>query len=282
MCIVVLKVTIWSKGSRVPSYESKEGILNFGGKGWPLMEVVKKESVWWTKSSMGFALLMFSLISSMTFLIWSISFSKCGTLCEVVPFDWLSGSTFPPLFSWLWVCPSTYPSCRCLLRLNSIDNSWFWRVNSTMVAAMDCMCWMEDGCMTGADWWTRWGLLEASLLSWWSGLVALDLVQTMQPFCRRKINCKNKISSYRWRQLMMLRKSVGWMFRTSMISKAWKRKTKIQRRPGLAGHKSSNDKVSFSLQNLKLRISRNCVKEKPAFICREIGVYIVLWKQLFV
>ena len=81
-CIVVLKVAIWSKGSRVPSYESKEGILNLGGKGWLLMEAMKREYVQWTKSSTRFALLMFSLISSMAFLIWSISLSKCGTLCE--------------------------------------------------------------------------------------------------------------------------------------------------------------------------------------------------------
>ena len=40
-CIVVLKVAMWSKGSRIPSYESKEGILNFGGKRWPLMSAVK-------------------------------------------------------------------------------------------------------------------------------------------------------------------------------------------------------------------------------------------------
>ena len=44
-CIVVLKVAMWSNGSCALSYESKEGILNFGGKGWPLMEVVKGESV---------------------------------------------------------------------------------------------------------------------------------------------------------------------------------------------------------------------------------------------
>ena len=93
-CIVVLKVAMWSKGSHVPSYESKEGILNFRGRGWPLMSAVKEESVLWTKSYTGFAILIFSLISSMTFLIWSISFSKCGTLREVVPLDWLSGSAF--------------------------------------------------------------------------------------------------------------------------------------------------------------------------------------------
>ena len=150
-CIVVLKVAIWLKGSCGPSYESKKDILNFGGKGWPLMEDVKKESVRWTKSFMGFALLMFSFILSITFLIWYISLSKCGTLREVVPLDWLSGSGFP-LSSWLWACPSVYPSCHCLLRLISLVNSWFWRVNSAMAATVDCTCWMEDGCMTGVDW----------------------------------------------------------------------------------------------------------------------------------
>ena len=44
-CIVVLKVAIWSHESRVPSYESKEGILNLGGKGWLLMEAMKGEFV---------------------------------------------------------------------------------------------------------------------------------------------------------------------------------------------------------------------------------------------
>ena len=79
-CIVVLKEAIWSHGLRVPSYESREGILNLEGCGWLLVEGTKGECVRWTKSSMGFTLLMFSLISSITFLIWSISLSKCGTL----------------------------------------------------------------------------------------------------------------------------------------------------------------------------------------------------------
>ena len=104
-CIIVLKVAMWSNESCVPSYESNEGILNFRGNGWSLMEAVKGESVQWTKSSAGFPLLMFSLISSITFLIWSTSLFKCGTLLVVVPLDWLLGSTFP-LFSWVWVWPS--------------------------------------------------------------------------------------------------------------------------------------------------------------------------------
>ena len=49
------------------------------------MEAVKGESVLWTKSSIGFALLIFSFISSMTFFNWSISSFKCGIVREVVP-----------------------------------------------------------------------------------------------------------------------------------------------------------------------------------------------------
>ena len=48
-----------------------------------------------------------------------------------------------------------------------------------MAAAMDCTCWTEDGCMAGADWRSRRGLLEASLLSCGPGLVTLDLVRTI-------------------------------------------------------------------------------------------------------
>ena len=48
------------------------------------MEAVKGESVLWTKSSIGFVLLMFSFISSMTFFIWSIS---SFTVREVVPLN---------------------------------------------------------------------------------------------------------------------------------------------------------------------------------------------------
>ena len=44
-CIIVLIVAIWSKGLRVPLYESKEGILNLRGKGWLLMEAMKGDSV---------------------------------------------------------------------------------------------------------------------------------------------------------------------------------------------------------------------------------------------
>ena len=124
-CIVVLKVAIWLHGSRAPSYESKEGILNFGGKGWPLMEVVKGKSVRWTKSSTGFALLIFSLISFIAFLIWSISLSKCGTLRKVVPLEWSSGTTFSTPPSWLWACPSVYLPWRCLFKPISLFNSWF-------------------------------------------------------------------------------------------------------------------------------------------------------------
>ena len=120
-CMVVLKVAMWSNGSRVPSYESKEGILNLGGKGWALMEAMKGELVLWTKSSTGFVLFILFFISSIVLLIWSISLSKWGTLLEAVPFNWLSNSTF--LSSWLWACPSVFPSWHCLLKLSSLTNS---------------------------------------------------------------------------------------------------------------------------------------------------------------
>ena len=46
---------------------------------------------------------------------------------------------------------------------------------------------------------------------------------------------------------MMFQESVGWMLRILVILKTWKMKTRNQRRLGLAGHKSSDDKVSFFL-----------------------------------
>ena len=125
-CIVVLKVAMWSHESRVPSYESKEDILNLEGRGWILMEAMKGESVQWIKSSTWFVILMFPLISSMALLIWSISLSKCGTLHETVPLEWFSCLTFSPsLTSWLWACPSTHHSWRCFLWLISKASFWF-------------------------------------------------------------------------------------------------------------------------------------------------------------
>ena len=53
-----------------------------------------------------------------------------------------------------------------------------------------------------------------------------------------------------------------------------KRKTKNQRRPGLTGHKPSDDEVSFSLQNLELQIFGNCVKENTCLYLSEMSVYI--------
>ena len=44
------------------------------------------------------------------------------------------------------------------------------------------MCWTEDCGIIRTDWRSCWGWLEAFLLSWWPGLVALDLVWTIQPF----------------------------------------------------------------------------------------------------
>ena len=86
-CMVVLNVPIWSQGSHIPSYESKVGILNLEGRGWLVMDAVKGESVLWMRSSIWFALLMESFISSMAFFIWSIFLSKCDTLQVMVPLD---------------------------------------------------------------------------------------------------------------------------------------------------------------------------------------------------
>ena len=93
-CIVVLKVAMWSHGSHVPSYESNESILNLEVRGWLLMEAMKRKSVRWTKSSTWLILLIFSFISFIALLIWSISLSKCDTLCDTVPLEWFLCSTF--------------------------------------------------------------------------------------------------------------------------------------------------------------------------------------------
>jgi len=75
---------------------------------------------------------------------------------------------------------------------------------------MDYTCWMEVGCMIGANCRSQWGLLEASLLSWWPRLATLDLVWTMQPFVKERQTTKHEINlPHRQRQLMMHKKSVG-------------------------------------------------------------------------
>ena len=239
---------MWSNGSRVPSYESREGILNFGGWGWLLMEAVRGELVLWTKSSIGFALLIFYFISSMTLFVWSISSFKCGIVREVVPCNWLPISTFS-LSSWLCVCPPlSCSSCACLLRLISILNSWFCQVNFAIAVAIDCTCWADDVCMAGADWGPRWGLLEAFLLPWWLGLVALDLVWTINLLSRKRQLQKNLFPTdgANW---WSLPKSVSWWVSNADDLKVWSWKQIISQR-GLVGtdQKSSDDEVS------KLRI----------------------------
>ena len=202
------------------------------------------------KSSTGFALLMFSFISSMAFLIWAISY---GTLREAVPLDWFLGSAFSPsLTSWLWACPFAYLSWRYLLRLISLVNSWFWRVNSAMAATMDCMCWMDGGCTTGADWRSWWGLLEAFLLSWWPGLVAIDLVLTIQPFYCRKINCKIQLIGFPQTAPIDDVKKISRLnapgFNGLILAwKAWKRKNTIKGDWGGPAKNPSMLKLVFSL-----------------------------------
>ena len=218
-CIVVLKVLMWSNGSRVPSYESREGNLNFDGRGWPLMEAVKGESVLWTKSSIGFALLMFSFISSMTFFIWSISSFKCGTVREVVPLNWLPISVFS-LSSWLCVCPPpSRSSCVYLLRLISLLNSWFWWVNfrhcSRHRLHMDRWC-LHNRCRLAIAMGVAWSI-SASLMAWASSPRSGP---NHQPFVTEKKIAKQFLS-HRRHQLIIPRKSVGWWVSNVDDLKAW-------------------------------------------------------------
>ena len=172
---------MWSQGSRVPSYESRIGILNLEGRGWLVMDAMKGESVLWTRSSIWFALLMESFISSVALFIWSISLSKCGTLWVTVPLDWSPSALFSTSsFSEFWPHSPLCHCWRCLLTY--LVNSWFCCVSSVIAAALDCnCCWTVMG--VGG---TRFGWLEAFPLSWCPGLVAIDLVRIMQPFCLGK------------------------------------------------------------------------------------------------
>ena len=94
-----------------------------------------------------------------------------------------------------------------------------------MAATKDCMCWMGDG------WWLAITVgiarsIPTLLVAWASGLWScLNHVA----FCQRKIlqNIKND-HPHKWRQLIMHRKSVGWMLRALMIWKAWKGKQTIK------------------------------------------------------
>ena len=175
MCMVVLKVAMWSQGSLISSYESKVGILNLEGRGWLVMDTIKGESVLWIRSSTWFALFKESFISFMTLFIWSISLSKCGTLRVTIPLEWSPTSAPFSTISFSEFCLCSSPQCYRQCLLTSLVNSWFCWVKSTFEAAMDYnCCWTVNG---GAGAW--FGRLEAFPFSWCSGLVAIDLVQTM-------------------------------------------------------------------------------------------------------
>ena len=137
-CMVVMNVAMWSQGSRVPSYESRAGILNLEGKRWLVMEATKEESILWMRSSTWFTRLMKSFISSIILFIWSISLFKCDTLSVTVPLDWSPSTLFlTPSHPEFW--PRSPPCCwRCLL--TSLVNSWFCYVSSAIVAAIDYNC----------------------------------------------------------------------------------------------------------------------------------------------
>ena len=210
------------------------------------MEAVKGESVLWTKSSTG---LPFSYSPSSH--PWPSSFGPF-LFPSVVPFaKWYPLIGFQAQhFLYLLDSGLILQCIRCLLESISVVNSWFWRVKSAMAAAMDCTCWTEDGCITGADWRSRWGLVEASLLSWWSGLVALDLVWTIQPFVVkgqivRQTSFPQMTPTDNSQKISKLD---GANF--DDLEGLKKKENKDQRRPGLTGHKSSDDEVSSSLPKI--------------------------------
>ena len=144
-CMVVLNVTMWSQGSRVPSYEFKVGILNLEGRGWHVMDAMKGELVLWTRSSTWFTLFMEYFISSMASSSSPFLFPNVGTLRVTIPLDWSPPSTLfnaPPFFEF-WPCSSAH-HCRCFL-LTSLVSCWFHCVKSTIVVAMDySCCWMTS------------------------------------------------------------------------------------------------------------------------------------------
>ena len=112
--------------------------------------------------------------------IWSISLFKCGTLRVTVPLDWSPLALFSaPSFPEFW--PRS-PPCYWRYLLTSLVNFWFCCVSSAITTVMDCSC-----CWTVMGGWGAWfGWLEVFPPSWCPGLVAIDLVQTMLPFCLGK------------------------------------------------------------------------------------------------
>ena len=158
-------------------------------------------------------------------------FFQVGTVREVVPLNWLPILVFS-LSPWPCVCPPPLCSSRVyLLWLISILNSWFWRVNSAIAVAIDCTCWTDNVCMTGADWRSRWGSLEAPLLPWRPRLVALDLVLTILTFCRGKENCKTislPTDGTNWYCLELVRWML-WLRWATEQWKAYKKQTRCQK-----------------------------------------------------
>ena len=119
-----------------------------------------------------------------------------------------------------------------------------------METAMDCMCWMKGDCMTGTDWRSRWGLLEVSLHSWWLGLVALDLVRTIQSFVEERWIAKHKIfpiDGANWWWWKISRPNAPGFNGMIIAWKAWKKNTQSKGDQGGLAKNPSMLKLVFLL-----------------------------------
>ena len=148
-CIRVLKDSKWSKGSLFPSYFSTYSIRNFDGRGKEVTDVVKGESVWWTKSSrlLDTRLLrafiirsIYSLIICISTTMWGgamfavdgrLTSSCSGLLGALLPFgpSWYLFFALVPSWSSSWVLCPTFLWRSCSF------GSWFYlmRCSTTVV-----------------------------------------------------------------------------------------------------------------------------------------------------
>ena len=126
-------------------------------------------------------------------------------------------------------------------------------------------------------------MLDAFLLHWWLGLVALDLVRTINLLSQKKITRKSKIPTdgANWWSFW---KSVGWWVSNAGGCKIWSWKQRVsQRRPVETGQRSSDDEVSkLILHNRKREFFWRKLKVSEWLTSSLESVYIVFVEQLLI